>query len=88
MTTYKAPDADGDGIPDVKDACPNEPENFNGYLDWDGCPDVLAAESTIPSYLDSDHDGIPDSIDQCPTERENVNNFQDDDGCPILLIIK
>ena len=32
-------DTDGDGIPDDKDACPNEPENFNDYLDQDGCPD-------------------------------------------------
>ena len=22
------------------DACIDEPENFNDYLDWDGCPDI------------------------------------------------
>ena len=34
------------------DACIDEQENFNGYLDWDGCPDVLAAESTTPTKFD------------------------------------
>jgi len=33
-------DTDGDGIPDFNDACPNQPENFNGYQDEDGCPDT------------------------------------------------
>jgi outer membrane protein OmpA-like peptidoglycan-associated protein len=34
-------DRDGDGIPDAKDKCPNEPETRNGYQDDDGCPDQL-----------------------------------------------
>ena len=33
-------------------------KTFNGYLDWDGCPDVLAAESTEPTRYDSDGDGL------------------------------
>lgn len=33
-------DSDGDGILDDADQCPNLPENFNGYQDEDGCPDV------------------------------------------------
>ena len=33
------PDTDGDGIVDGKDKCPLEPENYNGYMDEDGCPD-------------------------------------------------
>ena len=43
---YIFPDSDGDGIEDRWDACIDEPENYNDYLDTDGCPDVLAAEST------------------------------------------
>jgi len=82
MTTYQAPDADGDGIPDVKDSCPTEPENFNGYLDWDGCPDTLGAESTISTIADSDKDGIPDKYDQCPSAPETWNKYKDGDGCP------
>lgn len=33
------PDRDGDGIPDVADRCPDDPETFNGKDDDDGCPD-------------------------------------------------
>lgn len=33
-------DSDGDGIPDSRDKCVNEPENYNGFKDGDGCPDV------------------------------------------------
>ncbi len=32
-------DSDGDGIPDIDDKCPNEPETYNGFDDDDGCPD-------------------------------------------------
>ncbi|MBX2799967.1 MAG: OmpA family protein [Myxococcales bacterium] len=32
-------DADGDGIKDKDDKCPDEAENFNGIEDDDGCPD-------------------------------------------------
>jgi outer membrane protein OmpA-like peptidoglycan-associated protein len=32
-------DSDHDGIPDVDDKCPNEPEARNGFEDDDGCPD-------------------------------------------------
>ncbi len=33
------PDRDNDGIRDDLDKCPDEPENYNGYQDEDGCPD-------------------------------------------------
>ena len=64
-------DSDGDGIPDDKDKCPNEPEDKDGFQDEDGCPD-----------LDNDNDGIPDAQDKCPLEPEDKDGFQDDDGCP------
>lgn len=38
------PDRDGDGIPDAVDKCPDEPENFNGFDDVDGCPERVPAE--------------------------------------------
>jgi len=66
-------DRDGDGIPDSVDACPDEPEDKDGFQDEDGCPD-----------LDNDGDGIPDAVDQCPNEPEDKDGFQDDDGCPEL----
>ncbi|MCA9540620.1 MAG: OmpA family protein, partial [Myxococcales bacterium] len=43
-------DTDADGILDAVDACPNEPETFNGDNDADGCPDaakVIIMESRI-----------------------------------------
>lgn len=64
-------DRDGDGIPDDIDKCPDDPEDFDGFQDEDGCPD-----------LDNDKDGIPDSLDKCPNDPETFNNFEDEDGCP------
>jgi outer membrane protein OmpA-like peptidoglycan-associated protein len=64
-------DRDGDGVPDSLDACPDEPEDKDGFQDEDGCPD-----------LDNDGDGIPDKDDQCPNDPEDKDGFQDTDGCP------
>ncbi len=64
-------DTDKDGIPDKDDACPNVPEDIDGFEDSDGCPDE-----------DNDKDGIPDSKDQCPNQPEDLDGFEDDDGCP------
>src|SRR5690606_17814844 len=55
-------DKDGDGIDDDVDACPDEPEDQDGYEDSDGCPDA-----------DNDADGLPDGVDQCPNEAEDVD---------------
>jgi outer membrane protein OmpA-like peptidoglycan-associated protein len=37
-----------DGIPDVKDKCPNEAEVINGFQDNDGCPDTVKKEPDMP----------------------------------------
>ncbi|HEX3758521.1 MAG TPA: OmpA family protein [Kofleriaceae bacterium] len=37
-------DRDGDGIIDNLDKCPDQPEDYNGYQDDDGCPDVLETD--------------------------------------------
>lgn len=37
-------DKDGDGIPDERDSCIDEPENQNGWKDSDGCPDEVPAD--------------------------------------------
>ena len=72
VATEPAPrDTDGDGIPDSRDQCINEPEDKDGYLDDDGCPDT-----------DNDADGILDANDKCPNDPEDLDGFQDDDGCP------
>ena len=36
----KAPDADGDGVADAKDKCPDSKETPNRFEDSDGCQDV------------------------------------------------
>ncbi|MEM1348655.1 MAG: OmpA family protein [Myxococcota bacterium] len=62
-------DYDGDGIYGKRDACPNEAEDYDGFEDFDGCPD-----------LDNDRDGVPDKFDECnntPDEVDVKNN-----GCP------
>jgi OOP family OmpA-OmpF porin len=65
-------DRDGDGYLDPDDKCPDQPENYNGYQDDDGCPDDP----------DTDGDGIPDSVDQCVLEPEDADHYMDEDGCP------
>ena len=65
------PDTDGDGVLDSQDACVVEPEDKDGYLDDDGCPE-----------LDNDLDGIPDVTDKCPNEPEDLDGYEDEDGCP------
>jgi len=69
--TPEAGDRDGDGILDGDDQCPDEPEDFDGYQDDDGCPET-----------DNDKDGILDVNDKCPNEPEDFDGFQDEDGCP------
>jgi outer membrane protein OmpA-like peptidoglycan-associated protein/opacity protein-like surface antigen len=66
-------DPDKDGISNNNDICPNEPEDFDGFEDEDGCPD-----------LDNDSDGILDAADKCPNEAEDFDGFEDEDGCPDL----
>src|SRR5450755_1829976 len=64
-------DRDGDGYKDDQDQCPDEPEDFDGFQDQDGCPDP-----------DNDNDGIPDVDDECPLVPEDRDGDHDEDGCP------
>ncbi|MFN0061184.1 MAG: OmpA family protein [Myxococcaceae bacterium] len=61
-------DTDKDGIPDIDDACPTEPEDFDGFSDEDGCPDP-----------DNDFDGVLDVKDACPMDPGPLDN----NGCPV-----
>jgi outer membrane protein OmpA-like peptidoglycan-associated protein len=65
------PDPDGDGILGDADKCPNEPEDFDGFEDTDGCPET-----------DNDQDGLADGTDSCPNNAEDKDGYQDEDGCP------
>ncbi len=65
-------DRDRDGILDPDDQCPDQPEDFDGVDDLDGCPEDQ----------DTDGDGFMDSIDLCVAEPEDVDGYLDTDGCP------
>ena len=64
-------DRDGDGYKDDVDQCPDDPEDFDGFEDEDGCPDP-----------DNDKDGILDGDDECPLVPEDYDGDADEDGCP------
>jgi hypothetical protein len=73
MFTPDFRDRDHDGVPDVNDKCPDQPEDRDGFEDSDGCPDP-----------DNDGDKILDAQDKCPNDPEDYDQFQDEDGCPEL----
>lgn len=60
-------DSDGDGVPDVRDRCPTEAEDRDGFQDNDGCMDP-----------DNDGDGVVDGEDGCPLEK----GPKERKGCP------
>jgi OmpA-OmpF porin, OOP family len=68
------PDRDGDGIPDNVDKCPDQPEDFDGIQDADGCPED-----------DADKDGIPDAQDACPKEPGDADPDPKKNGCPKFI---
>ncbi len=85
-------DSDKDGIPDKKDACPEEPglKEFNGCPDTDGdkipdnkdnCPEEFGTE-IMNGCPDSDGDGVADNEDECPDQVGLVefNGCPDSDG--------
>lgn len=90
-------DADGDGVPDRLDKCPNTPPGVTVYsdgcptdLDRDGVPDYLDKCPGTPAGvsvnsdgcpIDSDGDGVPDNLDQCPGTPANTPVGPN--GCPI-----
>ena len=94
------PDADGDGVPDHLDECPDTPKGVE--VDAVGCP-IDSDGDGVPDYLDkcpgtprgakvdakgcpvdSDGDGVPDYLDKCPGTPRGVP--VDDTGCPIAGI--
>lgn len=71
QTSRTVKDADGDGVSDKLDQCPNTPAGVQ--VDEKGCA------------LDSDNDGVADHIDECPNTpagvEVNANGCaKDDDG--------
>jgi len=76
------PDADGDGIPDSRDQCPQQPETYNQYQDEDGCPDV-PVDVTKPSIQFS-------VLPQHPAENESFEvrvSAYDESGIKRIVIL-
>jgi OmpA-OmpF porin, OOP family len=64
-------DSDGDGAPDIDDACVREPEDGLPPKANDGCP-----------ATDPDEDGILVIVDRCPYAKEDGLPPNANDGCP------
>lgn len=84
-------DADGDGVIDCRDLCPQTavcavvdsdgcPADSDGDGLWDGC-DLCPGTDDL---VDSDTDGIPDCLDPCPNDGDTDGDGVQDclDGCP------
>lgn len=67
VVTDTLKDADGDGVLDSLDQCPNTPAGTE--VDSLGCP------------KDFDKDGVPDIMDKCPDTPQGVSVGRD--GCPL-----
>ncbi len=65
-------DADGDGIPDSRDNCPDVPNADQADLDGDGLGDACDD--------DNDGDGVADDIDNCPLVPNPDQTDTDGDG--------
>lgn len=93
----KKKDADGDGVADRLDKCPNTPAGVT--VDASGCP-IDTDGDGVPDYIDKckntpkdvlvdsfgcpvdeDKDGVPDYLDKCPKTESGVK--VDADGCPL-----
>ena len=99
MAPKVAPDADGDGVPDDSDQCPNTPpgrtvgsdgcqldSDGDGVVDFDDkCPNTPAgvAVDARGCPVDTDGDGVPDYKDECPDTKAGAK--VDARGCYIEL---
>lgn len=67
LEKFECADADGDGVCNDQDKCPDTPEDVK--VDEVGCP------------IDSDGDGVPDYLDECPNTPKGVKVTTA--GCPL-----
>ncbi|WAS97903.1 OmpA family protein [Nannocystis punicea] len=90
-----APDRDGDGHLDAVDRCIDTPEDYDRFVDDDGCPDrdndgdgILDAARWTGSEWTNCDGKIERGIHRrdCRDQPETVNGEQDDDGCPEAFV--
>jgi hypothetical protein len=76
-------DIDKDGIPDDDDWCPTQPETVNGYLDNDGCPDILPSGTTTTTTTSGGTTTtiiVPSDSNSLPSNEPGDDATADDDG--------
>lgn len=86
LTPPAPADSDGDGIPDLRDKCPDTPPGV--MVDAVGCPPMEQAPPPPPKKVDGDDDGdgVLNSRDKCPGTEKGV--MVDEDGCPLKFTIQ
>lgn len=80
-------DSDSDGIPDLRDKCPDTP--LGVLVDAVGCPPVDRTPPPPPPKMidgDDDGDGVLNSRDKCPGTEKGV--MVDEDGCPLKFTVQ
>lgn len=80
-------DSDRDGIPDLRDKCPDTP--LGVMVDAVGCPPVEQAPPPPPKKFvdgDDDGDGVLNSRDKCPGTEKGV--IVDENGCPVKFTLQ
>ncbi len=86
-------DADGDGVKDEKDACPEVPGVVNTQAHLNGCPTPVVELPPAPTpppdvspkppiVFDADGDGVKDEKDACPEVKGKPNVAEHLNGCP------
>jgi hypothetical protein len=73
-------DLDNDGITNLQDSCPNEPETVNGYMDSDGCPDTPPPTDTTPPVISVPSNTIIESSEELTPVTFNAVSNDDVDG--------
>lgn len=73
-------DLDGDGLVGDDDHCPENPEDFDGFEDANGCPDDDNDNDGVLDIFDGDLDGTGYGI--CRDNPEDFDGFEDPNGCP------
>jgi hypothetical protein len=73
--TVNPPDADGDGVPDDDDNCPNTPNPGQEDTDGDGVGNICdnCPNDPNPGQADTDGDGSGDACDNCPSDPNKIN---------------
>ena len=89
----KVLDADGDGVIDSLDKCPDTPKRVS--MNAEGCPPIIepvkpkidppavVVSKPAPAPQDSDGDGVIDSLDKCPGTPLGIE--VDRKGCPVPI---